>query len=106
MRNCSYNQPKFTLKDVKRTLPNSQADNLVCSSSCRNSVTGHGVTMHAHGDPRGVQCANCCEYGHCRNECPQNNDKKKRLLNGGKPNWRRTAAAETSTVSEGVAAAV
>lgn len=86
VRNCSYNQREFGLEDVKRTMRNIYADKLARSSSQGKSIAGRGVAMHAQGDSSGVQCFNCSEYGHYRNDCPQNNDKKKRGHNGRKKN--------------------
>ena len=45
--------------------------------------------MHAQGDSSGVQCFNCSEYGHYRNECPESNDVKKRRNNRRKPHWKK-----------------
>ena len=53
------------------------------------SGAGRGVAMHAQGDSSGVQCFNCSEYGHYRNECPESNDVKKRRNNRRKPHWKK-----------------
>lgn len=45
--------------------------------------------MSAQGDSSGVQYFNFSEYSHHRNECPQNDDKKKPGHNGGKPRWKK-----------------
>ena len=101
VRNCSYNQRDFGLENVKRTLRNIYADNLARSSSTGKSVVGRGVAMQAQGDSRGVQCFNCSEYGHYRNECPQACDAKKRGPNRGKPHWKKNSRGRGSNGGRG-----
>ena len=69
VRQTSFRERDFGLKEIKSTMRNIIIDSLPRSSTKR--IAGRGVSMHAASGDGGVHCVNCQQRGHRRRDCSQ-----------------------------------
>ena len=69
VRQTSFRERDFGLKEVMATTRNMFMDSLSRSSTKR--IAGRGVAMHAVSGESSVQCFNCQKRRHRRRDCPQ-----------------------------------